>query len=89
VGDDKDGQQWGSAKHDDAGLEEGGERFSQYNTSLYGQTADNCCTSPSRGILMPNDQLHGNDGMSHYAKLEVENGSSMTEKQEQCTAGHA
>jgi hypothetical protein len=71
---DKDGQQWGSAKHCDAGLEEDGERFSQYNTSLYGRTADNCCTSPSRGILRPSDQLHGNDGISHLAKLEGRTG---------------
>jgi hypothetical protein len=40
-------------------------------------------------MLMPSDQLHGNDGISHLAKLEEEDGSSMTEKQEQCDAGHA
>jgi hypothetical protein len=36
---DKDGQQWGPAKSGDAGPEEGGERFSQNNSSLYGRTA--------------------------------------------------
>jgi hypothetical protein len=71
---DKDEQQWGSAKRGDAGLEEDGERFSQYNTLLYGRTADNCCTSPSRGILMPSDQLYDNDGISHLAKLEGRTG---------------
>jgi hypothetical protein len=68
---------------------EGGEQFSQYNTSLCGQTADNSCTSPARSMLMPSDQLHGNDGIFHLAKLEGEDESSMAEKQEQCDAGHS
>jgi hypothetical protein len=38
---------------------------------------------------MPSDQLHGNDGISHIAKLEGEDRSSVAEKQEQYAAGHA
>jgi hypothetical protein len=38
---------------------------------------------------MPSDQPHGNDGISHIAKLEREDRASVAEKQEQYAVGHA
>jgi hypothetical protein len=58
-----DEQQWGSAKHGDAGLEEGGERFSLCNTLLCGQTRNNYYTLLAHDKLMPSAQLHGNGGI--------------------------